>query len=166
VSIKPWIEPLEARWSSLGERERIGLSVAVLAVAIALLWQLMLAPALLTLRNAETQGRALDAQLQQVQALQKQAQALKAQPKLGYDEALRTLTNATQQTLGANAELSVTAERAKVTLKGASADSLARWLAQARLNARSLPLQAQLQRTTSATGTVWSGVLVMSLPPR
>ncbi len=164
MNIKTRLEPLQARWSSLGERQRTGLSVAMVLVALALLWQIMLAPALLTLRNAETQGRTLDAQLQQMQALQKQAQAFKAQPTLGYEEALRTLTSATQQTLGASAEISVTAERARVMIKGASADNLARWLAQARLNARSLPLQAQLQRTTLSTGTVWSGVMVMSLP--
>jgi general secretion pathway protein M len=157
---------LQSRWSALGSRERSALILAAASVSALLLWQFFIAPALVTLRTADTQARTLDAQLQQMQILQKQAKALQAQPQLGYDEAQRALTLATQQTLGASAELSVTADRAKVTLKGASADSLARWLGQARLNARSMPIEARLTQTPSAAGAVWSGVLVMGLPQR
>ena len=57
-------------------------------------------------------------------------------------------------------------ERATVTLKDASADALAEWLAQARLNARSVPLEARLVRASTAGISTWSGVLVMSLPAR
>ena len=73
---------------------------------------------------------------------------------------------ATQQTLGANAQLTNTAERASVTLKGASADALAQWLVEARLNARSTPTEAHLVRTATPAGSVWNGVLIMSLPTR
>jgi general secretion pathway protein M len=156
----------QARWAALGTRERRGLLVAVVLVAAAVLWQFLVAPTLVTLRTADTQARALDTQLQQMLALQKQAKALQTQPALGFDDALRALTQATQQTLGNTADIFVTADRAKVTLKGASADSLARWLSQARLNARSLPVDARLTSTTTPAGTAWSGVLVMGLPAR
>ncbi len=157
---------VQARWAALGARERRGLLLAVLLVTTAMLWQFLVAPALVTLRTADAQARALDAQLQHMLALQKQAKAMQGQPALGFDDALRALTLATQQTLGSAAEISVTADRAKVTLKGASADSLARWLSQARLNARSLPVDARLTSTVAPAGTTWSGVLVMGLPAR
>ncbi len=157
---------LQARWAALGARERRGLSLAGLLVTVAVVWQFFVAPSLVTLRTADAQARALDTQLQQMLALQKQAKVLQTQPALAFDDALRALTQATQQTLGSTAEISVTADRAKVTVKGASADSVARWLSQARLNARSLPLDVRLTSATSAAGTVWNGVLVMGLPPR
>jgi general secretion pathway protein M len=132
-----------------------------------LLWQLLLAPALLTLRSAATQGQALDVQLQQMLTLQAQAKALQKQAPLDYADALRALQQATKQTLGATAQMSVTADRATVTLQGSAADAVAQWLAQARLNARSVPLEARLTRQPSATtGVTWTGVFVMSLPQR
>ena len=57
-------------------------------------------------------------------------------------------------------------ERASVTLKNASPDALAEWLIQARLNARSVPLEARLVRNPAPGGITWSGVLMMALPPR
>ena len=161
----PTLSP-QARWAALGARERRGLLLAFALVACALLWQFFIAPTLVTLRTADAQARALDTQLQHMLALQKQAKALQTQPALGFDDALRALTQATQLTLGNTAGISVTADRAKVTLKGASADNLARWLSQARLNARSLPIDARLTSTVTPTGTVWSGVLIMGLPAR
>jgi len=157
---------LQARWAALGTRERRGLSLAGLLVAVAVVWQFFVAPTLVTLRTADAQARVLDTQLQHMLALQKQAKILQTQPALGFDDALRALTQATQQTLGSTADISVTADRAKITLKGASADSLARWLSQARLNARSLPMDVRLTSTTTPAGTAWSGVLVMGLPTR
>jgi general secretion pathway protein M len=124
----------------------------------------VLAPALHTLRTADAQAQALQAQLQQMQVLQKQALLLQQQPAMAYTDALKALTLATQQTLGASGEMAVNAQRATVTLKSASADSLARWLSQARLNARCVPLEARLTLVPSAQGTQWSGVLVMGLP--
>ncbi|MGI9132607.1 MAG: type II secretion system protein GspM [Rhodoferax sp.] len=161
-----WLQSVQARWAALAGRERLGLTLALLVVGGGLLWQLLLAPALHTLRNADAQARLLEDQWQQMQVLQAQAKALQAQPGLAYDDAVRALQLATQQTLGPGVELVVTAERARVTLKAASADSLARWLAQARLNARSLPQEAHLSRDAGPNGVTWSGLLVMGLPLR
>jgi len=63
----------------------------------------------------------------------------------------------------------VSGERATITLKGVSANSLATWLAQARTNARALPAEARLARSpasTASSGTLWDGTLVVNLPPR
>lgn len=157
---------LQARWQQLATRERNLLLLAALLVVGALLWQWLLAPALQTFRNATAQGQALDAQLQHMQSLQAQAKALQKQAPLDYADALRALQQATKQSLGATAQLTVTADRATVNLQGSGADAVAQWLAQARLNARSVPLEARLTRQTTATGSTWTGQFVMSLPQR
>jgi general secretion pathway protein M len=157
---------LQARWSMLASRERTLLSMAVLVVALALVWLVLLAPALTTLRNATVQGKLLDAQLQRMQTLQTQARELQKQASLDTADALRALQQATKQTLGATAQINVVADRANVTLQGSSADAVAQWLAQARINARSVPLEARLTQQTTPNGVTWSGVFVMSLPQR
>jgi len=157
---------LTARWNQLAPREKSLLGAALAVIALALVWQLVLAPSLRTLRTATAQGLALDAQLQHMQSLQAQAKALQKQAPLAYDDALRALNQATKQTLGNTAQVSAVAERANVTLQAARADALAQWLAQARVNARSTPLEARLTRMATPAGVTWSGTLVMTLPQR
>lgn len=157
----------QARWSRLSARDKNLVRLAALLVLATLLWQFSLKPALSTLRTADAQALALDVQLQHMQTMQAQALALQKQPALGFDEAVRALTTTTQQTLATTAQLSVAGDRASVTLKGAPADALAQWLAQARLNARSVPVEARLVRAaTQGGGASWNGVLVMGLPAR
>ena len=172
--------PLQARWDALAGRERLLVLLAAAVVVLAALWWLALAPALATLRAADAQHRLLDAQLQQMRSLQAQATALQAQPRLGGDDAQRTLDALLKQKLGASAQMSVIGDRASVTLKGASADALAQWLTQARINARAVPAEVRLVRAAvtgpgagpgagAATGggnAVWDGTLVLNLPAR
>ena len=166
MSLAQAFEPLRARWARLPGREKNLVRLAVLLVLAFLLWQLSVAPALATLRSADAQAKALGMQLQQMQALQAQAQSLQKQPPLGFDEAVRALTAATQQTLGTNAQVGVAGDRASITLKDTSPDALAEWLAQARLNARSVPVEARLVRAGTPVSPTWSGTLVMGLPAR
>jgi general secretion pathway protein M len=160
------LAPLHARWTQLASRERAMLLTAFAVVVSFLLWQGLLAPAFQTLRTASAQAQALDTQLQYMQSLQAQAKALQQQPPLSYEDAVRALNQATKQGLGATAQISVNGERANVTLQATSADALAQWLAQVRLNARSVPVEARLTRIATPAGVAWSGVLVMGLPPR
>ena len=66
------------------------------------------------------------------------------------------------------AQLSVSGERATITLKGASAQALAQWLTQTRINARLVPSEAHLSRSANGpTGlTNWNGTLTLTLPAR
>jgi general secretion pathway protein M len=157
---------LQARWAQLASREKSMLLAALAVVLIAVLWQLLLEPSLKTLRTAPAQAQALDTQLQRMQSLQAQAKALQQQAPLGFEEAVRALNLATKQTLGTSAQVSVSGERANVTLQATSADALAQWLAQVRLNARATPVEARLTRIATPAGVTWSGVLVMGLPTR
>lgn len=154
---------LRARWERLAPREKAWAAGAGALVAAALVWLIALAPALATLRTAEEQHRALDAQLQRMRGLQAQAQALQAQPKQSHDEAVRLLELSVQQRLGTTARTQVSGDRVTVTLSGAAPDAVAQWLTQARVNARALPSEAHLYRNS---GGRWEGTLVLTLPPR
>lgn len=158
-------ENLQARWETLAARERTLLAGAALLVAVALLWWTAVAPAWQTLRTADAQHQALDAQLQTMRALQAQAQALLSQPKVRHDDALRAL-EASVKPLGGTAQLGVVGDRATVTLRGASADALAQWLVQARVNARAVPIEARITRRVSVGPATWDGTVVLNLPPR
>ena len=166
MSLTSALEPLRARWIRLPGREKNGIRLAGLLVLAFLLWQFSIGPSLATLRSSNAQSKVLGTQLQAMQAMQMQAQAVQKQPPLGFDEAVRALTAATKQTLGASAQLVLAGDRASITVKEASPDALAEWLAQARLNARSALIEARLVRASTPGGPVWNGVLVMGLPAR
>jgi len=169
---------LHARWQALAPREQSLLLAASAVVAVALLWWLALAPALHTLRSAPARHASLDAQLQQMQALQAEALQLQAQPRANADDAQRALQASVSATLGASARLVLSGDRATLTLKGTPADALASWLAQARGNARAVPQEVRLVRSpapesraaaTASAGTPavrWDGSIVLALPPR
>lgn len=154
---------LRERWQALATREKILVAATTALVALALLWLVAVRPASGVLRSAEPQHRALDAQLQQMAALQQEARAMQSQPKIGRDEAQRLLELSLRQRLGTSARLAVAGDRATVTLTGTQADALARWLTQSRVDARALPGEARLQRNAAG---LWEGTLVLSLPPR
>lgn len=154
---------LQARWDGLAAREKALVAAATALVALALVWWIALAPAIATLRAAETQHQALDAQLRRMQRLQAQAQAMQAQPKQTHEESLRQLEQSIRQQLGVAARYSIAGDRVTVTLTGVNGGALAQWLSQARINARALPGEARLTRNA---GGNWDGTLVLTLPPR
>jgi general secretion pathway protein M len=160
------LAPLVARWRALQAREQALIRGAALLVGLALLWWVAIAPALRTLQQADTQRRSLEAQWLQMQSLQAQARALQSQPRLSHDDALQALETSVTQRLGASARLTVVGDRATVTLRGTPAEALAPWLTQARVNARAIPNEVRLVRSTALPGgpAAWDGTLVLSLP--
>ena len=153
---------LRARWDSLAQREKALVAGAAALVVVALAWWLAVGPALATLRSAEDQHRALDDEMRRMLSLQAQAQALQSQPRQSHDEALRQLEASVRQRLGTAARLSAVGDRATVSLTGVPPDTLARWLTQARVDARALPGEARLGRNAAG---LWEGTLVLALPP-
>lgn len=156
-------QQLRARWAGLARRERTLVAAAGGLLALALLWWIALAPALATLRSAETQHRALDAQLQHMKRLQSQARAMQGQPRQSPEESLRQLENAIRNQLGGSARHSVAGDRVTVTLVNTPPAALAQWLSQVRANARAIPAEAKLTRNPSGG---WDGSLVLTLPAR
>jgi general secretion pathway protein M len=174
---------LQTRWAALQPREKTLVLASAVLVLAALLWWLALAPALKTLRAAPQQHQALDAQLQQMKRLQAQATQMQSQPVLDQDASRRALDAAVKQRLGASTQVNVVGDRATVILKAVPADTIAPWLAQVRTNARALPVEVKLNRSSAppatATGKgaapatpptaaqpLWDGTVVLALPSR
>jgi general secretion pathway protein M len=156
-------QTLSATWVRLGPRERMAVTVAAAVLGLALLWWVGVAPALATLRQAPEQHRRLDAQLAHMRAMAATAETLRgpeATQPLVRERAQRALEQATASALGRSAVLTLQGEQATVTLRDATPEALSQWLEQVRINARVLPVQAELQH--SDTG--WSGSLVLAGP--
>ena len=156
---------LRAHWASLAAREQTLVLAAAALLGLALLWWLLLAPALAQLRASPARHAAVDAQLQQMQALQAEALRLRGAPRPQGGEALRTLQGALAQQLGAATQLQTVGDRSTVTLKAVPAEALAQWLGQVRGTARAVPMQARLVRSGTDTPALWQGQLVLVLPP-
>lgn len=156
-------QALRQRWTALAPREKMLVAAAAAAIAVALVWMILIGPALSTLRHSDEQRRALDTQLQRMLSMQSQVQSLQSQPKQNYDEAVRQLELSVRQRLGTTGRMVIQGERATVTLTGTSPDVLAQWLTQARVNARAIPGEAHLLRNSNG---LWDGNLVLTLPAR
>lgn len=156
-------QELLARWAQLAPRERAMVAGAGGIVLVALLWWIAFAPAIATLRTADAQHRALDAQLANMQRLQAQAKAMQALPRQNPEEAMRQLEATIRQQLGSSARYSIAADRVTVSLTNTPAPALAQWLAQVRTNARAIPGEAKLTRNA---GGGWDGSVVLMLPAR
>ncbi len=146
-------------WAARPAREQRLLRAAALLVSVALLWTVAIAPAWRTVRTYPEQRGALDRQLQTMQALQAQAQALRAQPAADPRTAPAALESAVKS-LGPQASLTVADGQATVTLRKVDAETLARWLARTRSEVRIAPTQAKLQNE----GGAWSGTVQFTLP--
>lgn len=150
--------------AGLAPRERRAVTVAAWIVGLGLLWWLALGPALSTLRSAPERHARLDTQLEQMRRLAATAEQLRTQnaaPPPLRDDALRALEQATTA-LGGSGQLSVLGDRATLTLRNAPPDALAQWLAQVRVNARLLPVEARLTQTPGLAQ--WNGTLVLAGP--
>jgi general secretion pathway protein M len=164
---------LQQRWTALSNREQNLLRWAAVVLILAGLWWWGLAPALQALREAPAQHARLDAQWQHLTELQTQAQTLQKLPRMTQAAALKALQNSTSEHLGAGAQLNTTGDRSTVTLNAVSPEALSRWLVQVRTQARAVPVEAHLQRTSkeanpkpsgTAAPALWSGSVVLSLP--
>jgi general secretion pathway protein M len=148
------IAPLQSRWDAMAARERIGLSIAAIALGLLLVWQLGIASALRTLRDAPRQIDQLDAQLQDMRRQAEEAKGLRAVPAVNAAQASLALSAATER-LGAAGKLSIQGEHATLTLTNVSTEQLLAWLGEARSAARARPIEAQLQRGPKGyTGTL------------
>jgi general secretion pathway protein M len=192
-----WFESLEARWQAwwpeLEPQEQRMVLIGAALVGLALVWWVALSPALSTLSSATDEHAQLDAQLQQMTKLQTQAKTLLSQPRASREDALRGLETSVRQSLGPNAQLQPAGagENVTISLRAAPADALAQWFTQARSNARAVPREVHLTRSTAAVAgptnaattpqaaaaaaakntadssiVRWDGALIMSLPAR
>lgn len=153
-----------SKWESMAPRERRMVSIAAWVVGLALLWWVALGPAMQTLRKAPAQHAALDAQLAQMQSLAATAEQMRGQnnaPTPSRGAAQSSLEQATRQ-IGDTAQVNIQGDKAILTLRGTPPQALAGWLNQVRVNARLVPVNAQLERTNNPDG--WRGQITVSGP--
>lgn len=163
---------LKAAWQQRSVRERRLLVLAAVLIFVALLWQVGVAPALGTWQIAAQRQAELDMQTRQMLELQAQARQLQAPVRMPRQEALALLESSAAQQLGQGARLSMQGDVLRLSLTAASAQGLARWLAEAREKALALPQSAQLERVPPAKGdradeateAIWRGELSLRLP--
>ena len=148
----------QTRWQALADREQLALQFVAWVLALLMLWLIAIQPGLRTLRQAPAQLEALELQLQEMQALAAESRELRATPPVPIALAAQAL-QASSEHLGAAAKLSITGDRAVLSVNGIGAEALQAWLGEVRSAARARPLEAKLQR--SANG--YSGTIVLIL---
>jgi len=169
MDLRPW----QARWEQLSARERTWLRTAALVLALALLWQVGLAPALRVWHQSPERHAQLDRQNAQLAALQAQARSLQAQPRLSRQEAQQSLSQLTRDLLP-GAQLSTQGDSPRVVLKNVSGSNLAQWLSAIRQTAQASVIDMRLQRSPNSpsgpngpdTSAQWDGQVTVQLPSR
>lgn len=147
--------------AGLSTRERLAVLAAFWLLVIAVAWWVALAPAWRTLSQAPQRHARLDDQLGEMRRLAATAEALRGQGStqvIGHAAALRAI-EVSMATLGGTAKMNVIGDRVNVTLTNTPPQALAQWLAQVRLNARVVPVEAQLN--AGAQGGAWSGTVLL-----
>ena len=155
------------RWEQLSTRERTGVRVAGGVLALALVWQIGLAPALRVWRDSPVRHAELDRQQAQLAAWQAQARSLQAKPTLTRQEAQQALAQLTRDLLP-GAQLSAVADQPRVILKNVSGTGLSQWLSAIRQTAQASVIDLRLQRspTSPETPAQWDGQITLQLPSR
>ena len=156
---------LRSRFDALNAREQRWLLWGAVAAVLLLVLGLGVWPALRSWRASAPAHQHMAQQLQVMQGLQARAQVLQAAPRFDADEGLRQLQEATLA-LGELVQLSVGPQQMNVRVQALPAQVLAQWLASARELAHAVPLQAQLSQSSETGPALWSGTLVLALPPR
>jgi general secretion pathway protein M len=157
------VQPLRVWWRGLAARERQLVAAAGALVLAAALWMIAVQPAWRTLQRAPGEIEKLEVQLQAMQRLATEAQALRAAPPVPPEQAAAALQAATAR-LGEQGKLALQGGgRAVLTVNNVGSSALRDWLAEARAGARAKPLEATLSR--GAQG--YSGTLVLAIgsPP-
>jgi len=161
-ALRAALGPWRQRWAQASSREQTLVRLASVLILLTLVWLVGVAPALRTLRTAQSQGPQLRAQLQTMLLLQDRAKALQAQATTQRSQDTEALLEAALPTLGGSARMVLAGDRATMRLEGSGPDALAQWLAQVRLNAGALPVEVQLRQNQG----LWSGTVVLQLPTR
>ena len=147
-----------AWWEARAPRERQALAAVLIVLSLFVVWSALIAPALLTVREAPARLDRLDAQLQQMQRVATESAALRGVAPVSSAQAALALKAASDR-LGERARLTLQGERASLALTGVDTDALRAWLQEARSGARARPVEAQLQRGPQG----YSGTLSVTL---
>lgn len=145
AGLRALLEQSAVQWQRLSARERLGVQLALIALATLAVVAVGLTPALRTLKQAPIQQAQLRAQLQVMQTQAAEALALRDQPPVTAEQAQQALKAATER-LGNGSTLDLQGPQARVSLREVEGETLRRYLLEIRSSARARPLEAQLQR--------------------
>jgi general secretion pathway protein M len=147
-----------AAWRARAPRERIALAVAASALIALVVWALLVAPALATLRSAPVQLESLEVQLQQMRGMAAEVRDLRNMTPVAAAQAGLAIKAAAERH-GDKVRLSLQADRALITLINISPEQLRALLVEVRSAARARPVEAQLNRVPAG----YSGTLVFNV---
>jgi general secretion pathway protein M len=156
--LQPLRERAGAAWRARPPRDRLALTVMASVLGAFLVWTVLIAPAVATLRSAPAQLEALDAELLQMRAMAAEVRDLRNATPVPAAQAGLAIKAAVERQ-GDKVRLSLQNERALLTLQNASPEQLRALLAEARSAARARPIDANLARGPSG----FTGTLVFSL---
>ncbi|HEU5295034.1 MAG TPA: type II secretion system protein GspM [Burkholderiaceae bacterium] len=156
--MQAWRTQADALWRARAPRERVALAVAALVLIVLVVWALLVAPALATLRGAPQQLEALEAQLLQMRSMAAEVRELRnATPVAAAQSGLAIKAAAERH--GDKVRLTLQSDRALVTLVNASPEQLRALLVEVRSAARARPVEADLTRVPAG----YSGTLVFNI---
>jgi general secretion pathway protein M len=147
-----------AAWRARAPRERIALAVAASMLIVLVVWLLLVAPALATLRSAPQQLEALETQLLQMRGMAAEVRELRNTTPVAAAQAGLAIKAAAERH-GDKVRLTLQADRALVTLINISPEQLRALLVEVRSAARARPVEAQLTRGAGG----YSGTLVFNV---
>jgi general secretion pathway protein M len=162
----PQWQAFRNQWAMLPIRQRIAAQWFMAVLALLVLWFLLLAPALSTLRRVRIEEPKIQVRLHRIQQEQQRAITLRKKEILTLADAKKALQQATKNDLGATAQItSIGDDSMIITLVKAEAKNVANWLYDTRVAAHSTPSSMQLTRNNDLVGNpLWSGQVVMMLP--
>jgi general secretion pathway protein M len=155
----------QVAWQQRSPREQAALLLAGLLVAFALLWTLVLKPALHSRQHTPAQLNSAREAAQTVLSLAQQARAYQASLAAALPrraEALAHLAAFSKEWLGPTSVVQEGPAYIRVTLDQVDPAALAQWLQAVRVQARLQPQTAQLSRDPQTGG--WLGELVLVGP--
>jgi len=147
-----------AAWRARAPRERIALAIAAAVLIVLMVWALLVAPALATLRGAPQQLESLEIQLQQVRAMAAEVRELRNMTPVAAAQSGLAIKAAAERH-GDKVRLSLQTDRALMTLINISPEQLRALLVEVRSAARARLVEAQLNRVPAG----YSGTLVFNV---
>jgi len=156
--LQPLRERASALWRTRSARDRAALIVIALVLGASLVWALLIAPAVSTLRRAPSQLEALDTQLLQMRSMAAEVRELRNATPVPVAQAGVAIKAAAERQ-GDKVRLSLQNDRALLTLQNASPEQVRALLVEARSAARARPVEANLTRASGG----FTGTLVLSL---
>ena len=145
-------------WRARAPRERIALAAAAAGLILLVVWALLVAPALATLRTAPLQRESLETQLLQMRGMAAEVRELRNTTPVAAAQAGLAIKTAAER-YGDKVRLTLQADRALITLINISPEQLRALLVEVRSAARARPVEAQLNRVPAG----YSGTLVFNV---